>query len=181
MTRRELRRENDELRAALRLRGLRTIEEWESLPQWLRDPLAARAWIGEWGEPTYALIRLGFPAVNQLPPDKVGQYKDHVARVFETPGAQAIIKRDLRRLDADREAILSRQCQIALYADAAESVRAAELIAKVCGWGSRGGSPPATAPERAICLNRVSTAPNRANVMEAIGEKTPYISRIPHE
>ncbi|MGC2634170.1 MAG: hypothetical protein WA215_08155 [Candidatus Cybelea sp.] len=41
MTRRELRRENDELRDALSVRGLRTIEEWEALPAAIRDPRSA--------------------------------------------------------------------------------------------------------------------------------------------
>lgn len=59
MTRRELRRENEELRAALELRGYRTIDQWEALPQALRDPLAARAFIAEWGDFGRALIRLG--------------------------------------------------------------------------------------------------------------------------
>jgi hypothetical protein len=61
MTRRELRRENDELRDALSLRGLRTIEEWEALGAAIRDPLAARAFIAEYGDKGRALIRLGFP------------------------------------------------------------------------------------------------------------------------
>ena len=138
MTRRERRRENEELRAALGLGGQRTIEEWEALPQAVRDPLAARAWIAEWGDPGRALVRLGFPAMNRLPPDKVGVYKEHIARVFETPGVQAILSRDLSRLDADREAILARQLRTALYGEDAESVRAAALLAKVCGWEFRG-------------------------------------------
>ncbi len=124
MTRRERRRENEELRAALGLGGQRTIEEWEALPQAVRDPLAARAWIAEWGDPGRALVRLGFPAMNRLPPEKVPAYKDHIARVFETPGVQAILKRDLSRLDADREAILARQLpRTALYGEDAESVK----------------------------------------------------------
>ncbi len=144
MTRRERRRENEELRAALGLGGQRAIEEWETLPQAVRDPLAARAWIAEWGDPGRALVRLGFPAMNRLPPDKVGLYKDYTARVFETPGVQAILQRDLSRLDADREAILARQLRTALYGEDAESVRAAALLVKVCGWDSRGRSAPPT-------------------------------------
>lgn len=143
MTRRELRRENEELRAALDLRRHLTIEEWEVLPQALRDPLAARAWIAEWGDPGRALIRLGFPAMNRLPPDKVRIYHDYAARVFETPGVQAILQRDLARLDADREAILSRQVRTALYGEDGESVRAATLLMKACGWEFRGFSTPA--------------------------------------
>ncbi len=133
MTRREMRGEN-ELRALFGLTKPRTIEEWNALPQAMRDSLAARAWIAEWGDPGRALIRLGFPAMNRLPPAKVRLYKEYTARVFETPGVQAILKRDLARLDAEREAILSRQHQTAIYGEEAQSVRAAALIAKVCQW-----------------------------------------------
>ncbi|MFZ0030620.1 MAG: hypothetical protein WAK84_01950, partial [Candidatus Cybelea sp.] len=72
--------------------------------------------------------------------NKVGLYKDYTARVFETPGVQEILKRDLSRLDADREAILSRQLRTALYGENAESVSAAALLIKVCGWEFRGES-----------------------------------------
>ena len=108
MTRAEMRRENQELRARLSLNSLRTIDEWEALPLEIRDPLAARAWIAEWGDPARALIRLGFAPMHRLPPNKVGMYRDHIARVFETSAVRAILKRDLGRLDADREAILAR-------------------------------------------------------------------------
>jgi hypothetical protein len=135
MTRKELIRENGELRAVLELRGHRTIDEWEALPPDVRDPLAARAFIAEWGDFGRALIRLGFPAMNKLPPSQVHLYKDYIARIFETPGAQAILKRDLARLDIERDTILSRQAKIALqHPDAATRTRAAELIAKVCKW-----------------------------------------------
>jgi hypothetical protein len=50
MTRREPRRENDELRDALSLRGHRTIAEWEALPAAIRDSLAARAFISEYAD-----------------------------------------------------------------------------------------------------------------------------------
>jgi hypothetical protein len=50
VTRRELRQENAELREALGLHGDRTIDEWERLPAAIRDPLAARAFIAEWGD-----------------------------------------------------------------------------------------------------------------------------------
>jgi|GEM_PF-4978759 hypothetical protein len=137
MTRRELRRENQELRNLLSLSGRRTIAEWEALPQALRDPLAARALIAEWGDKGRALIRLGFPAMNRLPPDKVRLYNEYITRVFETPRVRVILERDLARLDADREAILSRVTRAALYGEDGESVRAAALLIKVCGWEFR--------------------------------------------
>lgn len=102
-----------------------------------RDALAARALIAEWGDKGHALIRLGFPAMNRLPPDKVGLYRDYATRVFDTPGVQAILERELARLNVERDAILSRTCRTALYGADGESVRAAALLAKVCGWKHR--------------------------------------------
>ena len=134
MTRRELRRENEELRGPLGLRGRRTIAEWEALPEELRDPLAARALVAEWGDRGRALVRLGFPAMNRLPPHAVHVYHDHVARVFGAPGVEALLKRDLGRLGVERNAILSRLYRTALYGEDSESVRAAEMLIKVYGW-----------------------------------------------
>ena len=70
-------------------------------------------------------------------------YKDYAGRAFETPGVQAILKRDLGRLDPDREMILARMCQTALYGEDAESVRASTLLMKVSQWDSRGHFAPA--------------------------------------
>jgi hypothetical protein len=81
--------------------------------------------------------------MNRLPPDRVHIYNDHVARVLDVPGVQAILDRDLARLDADREAILARQVRTALYGEDAESVRAAALLIKVCGWEFRGDAATA--------------------------------------
>ena len=138
MTRRELRRGIEELRDALGLRGCRTIDEWERLPAALRDALAARALIAEWGDEGKALVRLGFPAMNKLPANQVPIYRDHIARVFDSPGVRAILKRDLARVDADQEAIISRLHRSAIYGDDATSVRAAALLIKVCGWECQG-------------------------------------------
>lgn len=134
MTRRELHAEIAELRATLGLRRRRTIGEWEAMPQEMRDGLAARAWISEWGDPTAALLRLGFPALNRLPPSKVRLYSDYVDRIFGTPGVQAILAHDLSSIDEERKSILARQVKIALYGDDAASVRAAASLLKVCGW-----------------------------------------------
>ena len=123
---------------AARFNQASEIDEWEMLPPTVRDPMAARAWVAEWGDVTRALVRLGFPSMNRLPPGKVRLYKHYADCVFGTPGVQAILKRDLSRLDAEREAILSRQLQTALYGEDAESVRAAALLTKVCGWEYRG-------------------------------------------
>ena len=110
------------MRAALELRGFRSIDEWEQLPAAIRDRLAARAFVAEWGDKGRALIRLGFPALNRLRPDKSHLYNEYAARVFETPGVQAIVKRDLARLEVEREAILSRLGRTAIYGEDGESV-----------------------------------------------------------
>jgi hypothetical protein len=138
MTRQDLRKELAELRGLLELRERRTIDEWEAIPQDLRDALAARAFIAEWGDYSAALIRLGFPAMNRLPPRAVGAYSDYVRRVFGTPGVEAILKRDLAKIDDGRESMLARQAQIALHGGNAESTRAFEAIAGVCRWASLG-------------------------------------------
>lgn len=136
MTRRELHAKIAELRATLGLRRHRTIGEWEAMPQEVRDGLAARAWISEWGDPTSAFLRLGFAPLNRLPPNKVQLYRDYVVRIFGTPGVQAILARDLAIVADERRSILARQVKIALYGDDAESVRAAALLIRVCGWAA---------------------------------------------
>lgn len=134
MTRKQQREEIAALRALLGLSRRRTIQEWEQLPQDVRDGLAARAFVAEWGDLTAALIRLGFPALNKLPPNEARRYLDHIARIFGAPGVQAILARDLAAIDDERKSIVARQTKIALYGEDAESVRAAALLVKVCRW-----------------------------------------------
>ena len=160
MTRRELRRENDELRAALGIRKHRTIEEWERLPATIRDPLAARALIAAWGDRVEALVRLGFPSLSQLPPSQVGVYRDYMERVFGTTGVEAILQRELAGINAERAALLERQVRIALYGADDASVRAFEALARVCGWTHNGTRPTATDGD----------APSVARVLASIRE-----------
>lgn len=77
---------------------------------------------------------VGNSSCRGLPSSQVALFKDYVARIFETPGVQAILKRDLSRLDIERDAILSHQGWVALYGEPAQFIRAADLIAKVCSW-----------------------------------------------
>ena len=145
MTRHELHAEIAELRATLGLRKHRTISEWEGMPQEVRDGLAARAWISEWGDPTAAMARLGFPALNKLPQTKVGLYSNYVTRIFETPGVRAILKQALAPIDEERAAMLARQVKIALHGEDADSTRAFESIARVCGWAFHADPLPSAA------------------------------------
>jgi hypothetical protein len=85
--------------------------------------------------------------MNKLPKNGVQRYNDHVTRVFDTPGVQAILKRDLSRIDLERAAMLSRLGWIGLHGEDDQSVRAIDLLAKVCGWYWHPPQPsaPATA------------------------------------
>jgi hypothetical protein len=145
MTRRELHREIEELRTLLALSKHRTIGEWEAMPQERRDQLAAKAWISEWGDPTAAMLRLGFPALNKLPQSKVRLYSDYVTRIFQTPGVRAILKQALTPIDEDRAAMLARQVKIALHGEDTDAVRAFQALSKVCRWASRADSSPSDA------------------------------------
>jgi hypothetical protein len=69
-------------------------------------------------------------------------YSDYVARVFGTPGVRAILKRDLAPIDKERASMLARQAKIALYGEDGDSVRAFEVLVKVCGWAFRGDPAP---------------------------------------
>jgi hypothetical protein len=100
----------------------------------VRDGLAARAFLAEWGDCYSALRRLGFPPMSQLSPRVVEAYKDHVARVFQTPGVQAILRRELAFIEPEGRALLARMVQIALHGEASASTRAFECVARVCGW-----------------------------------------------
>ena len=109
--------------------------------------------------------------MHRLTPDKVGLYKDYVARVFCTPGVKAVLNRDLGRLDADREAILSRQLQTALYGDDTQSVRAAALLIKVCGWEFRDDYVRQGSPDRPHVSTVSQPHPNSADLMDAMDEE----------
>lgn len=143
MTRRELDAEIAKLRATLGLQKHRTISEWEAMPREVRDGLAARAFVAESGDAMSALVRLGFPGLNNLSKSEARRYGDYVSRIFGTPGVQAILKRDLASIDKERASLLARQVKIALHGQDADAVRAFEGLARVCGWAFRGDSAPA--------------------------------------
>lgn len=167
MTRRELRKELTELRGLLEIRERRTIDEWEAMPQELRDPLAARALIAEWGDRGAALIRLGFPSLSRLPPRQVRAYEDHVQRVFETPGVRAIIRRELAQIEAERAALIERQVRVALYGDNDASIRAFEGLARVCGWTQHGSPPTVTDGATRSIAEVLASIRDRHRVVEA--------------
>jgi hypothetical protein len=143
VTKAELKQEVLSLRARLELRRTMTLGEWEALPQDVRDGLAAKALLYEWGDRYAALVRLGFPSMSQLSPREVGAYSDHVSRIFQTAGVWELLRRGLAGIEAERSTLFARQVKIALYGPDDASTRAFEGLARVCGW-THAGSPPGT-------------------------------------
>lgn len=131
-TRSNLRAEVSDLTKTLEMERGYNIEEWErSMPQEMRDELAARALIACDGDAIRAAARLGFKgwagkkwASRHLPTD----------RIFNTPGCQAILRRDLASAEESRDLMIQRQIKIALYGEPVESTRAFQAIARVLGW-----------------------------------------------
>ncbi|HYL28256.1 MAG TPA: hypothetical protein VEW74_10520 [Candidatus Nitrosotalea sp.] len=172
MTRAELRREIDGLRALLGLNNRRTIDEWEAMPQDVRDGLAARAFVAESGDATSALARLGFSGLNKLPRNSVRIYADYVSRIFGTAGVRAILKRDLAAIDNERAAMLARQVKVALHGRDGDAVRAFEGLVKVCGWAFLDDSAPDTQRQISGMSQPVSQPhPNSTHPTDVIDEK----------
>lgn len=107
-----------------------TFEEWErSSPQNLRDAMAARALLQEWGNPVNALIRLGF--AHERDREKREALR---AAVFDTPGCRTVLADRLKDAEAARGEMLQRQVQIALHGSDDASVRSFSQLAKIMGW-----------------------------------------------
>jgi hypothetical protein len=105
------------------------IEEWERMmPQDLRDAFAARALIEANGSGARAACVLGFSK------PKHGFPKGFMDRLFDTAGVQAILKRDLSKPEEYKSKLIERMVQLALYADEGSSIRAMQLLSKLCGW-----------------------------------------------
>jgi len=106
------------------------IETWENLmPAPLRDALAARALIHCNGDAFRAAARLGFGPLRT----KHAQ-AEVFPRLFNTEGVKAILARDLSEPEENRQALIERQAHIAMYGDDNNSVKAFQMLAKVCGW-----------------------------------------------
>ena len=135
----ELEREVQELRGLLGMETPLDITLWEAInTQEMRDALATRALIQEWGDPYKALRRLGFD-FEVTPNGAIGKEdRDHVRalikRIFETDGVKALYAKAFADIEALKPEILNRQAQIAMYGDDESSVRAASQLAKVGGW-----------------------------------------------
>lgn len=131
-----LKQENEVLRKRLGMKNLTTLEEWMLNPQEIRDQMAARALMAEWGRVREALVLLGFIQTDdyaRIPKDQKQRFK--LAKViFQTPGCQELLLRHLQEVDDNKGAILSRLQQVALHAADGEAVRAAQVISKMSGW-----------------------------------------------
>lgn len=134
-----LERENQELRQRIGMDAPLDLTVWEMVnTQEMRDALAVRALIQEWGDPYKALMRLGFQFKIE-PNGAIGKEdREHVRalikRIFETDGVKTIYAKAFEDVEALKPEIINRQAQIALYGDDESSVRAASQLAKVAGW-----------------------------------------------
>lgn len=129
----ELQRENAELRA--RLGAEPTSEEYwaRHLPQEVRDQMAARALVQEWGDEPRALLRLGFECPKNATKRWMPEVWELAHRIFGTPGVQNLLKTNLADIDAQKGTMLARLMQIAQHGDDSNAVKAATQLAKVMG------------------------------------------------
>lgn len=135
----ELESEVAEYRRLLGMSEPLDITVWETVnTQEMRDALAVRALIQEWGDPYKALRRLGFDFEvtknGGIGKDDRAEVRDLIKRIFETDGVKALYAKAFSDIEALKPEILNRQAQIALYGDDESSVRAASQLAKVGGW-----------------------------------------------
>ena len=125
--------ENADLRARLGAEPT-TIESWGvHLTQDLRDQMAARALVQEWGDEPRALLRLGFECPKNATNRWMPEVWELAHKVFGTDGVQRILKSNLADLDAQKGTMLARLMQIATHGDDSNAVRAAGQLAKVMG------------------------------------------------
>jgi len=130
----ELEAENKELREALlkadEQGDAQTLDDWMLLPQDMRDRLASRALVNEWGRYWHALLRLGFRTTKMTKADK------HALReaVFDTPGCIAIREASLSDIEARRKQIIARQAEIAIHGDDEQATRSATFVARTADW-----------------------------------------------
>lgn len=143
----ELEEEVAQLRELLQLTHARDLEEWDILPQNIRDQMAARAIMSEWGDITKAAMRLGFKI------DKEAMGKNErlalYERLFNTPGVKALLRHHTKEIEENRDQILSRLQQIAIHGSDDAAVRAIQSVAKIAGWQK---TPDTTIDNRRITL-----------------------------
>lgn len=136
-----------------RLLGMDTpldITLWEQVnSQEMRDAMATRALIQEWGDPYKALRRLGFD-FEVTPKGAIGkedreEVRDLIKRIFQTEGVKALSTKAFEDIESIKTEMLSRQAQIALHGDDESSVRAFSQVSKTLGWQKQ-DAPPQNVP-----------------------------------
>jgi len=131
LTIRELRRENQELRDQLGLNETLAPAAWElSVDPVLRDAILARALVDEWGNRQFALRRLRVSTDGMDLADRLA-LED---RLFGAPAVLEKAAEYLAGIEAEKQAMITRMITIAKFGDAADAVRAFEVIARLDGW-----------------------------------------------
>lgn len=130
-------KENAALKLALMF-GPSTEETWaRHAPQHLRDQMAADALFAENLDEPRALQRLGFKLKfrENNPTYLDPSVWETCKRVFDTPGVQEILNRDMTDAQAHRVSITAGLIQIAEHGKSEEvRVRAVQQLAKMADW-----------------------------------------------
>lgn len=165
-------KENEQLRRTAGGDVRWTIDEWEkTIPQHIRDGFAARALIASEGDGFRAAVRLGFDRLRRP------EGTETLLRIFNTPGVQEILARDLTEPEANRKALIERQVKIGLYGADTDSVRAYQMLAKTCGWIQ---TPDVLVQNRTqTILTLVTQKNNKGETPENLQESTPLF--LEHE
>jgi hypothetical protein len=131
ITKKALQEENALLRAQLGIDTTSSYDEWAaSLPQDMRDRMAARALFSCWGAHGRALKMLCIDTTGMSD----WEIKQLGTKVFSTPGVSAELEGDFSDVREQRKAILARTVQISRFGDDDASLKATSLIAKIDGW-----------------------------------------------
>lgn len=156
----QLEEENEQLRASLAIDGPVRFENWaRSMPQEMRDLMAARALYSEWGIETNALKRLGF-LIGQKSGENGYRGKELdelIVKVFQTEGVQRHLHESLADVDEQKQDLIRRQAHIAKYGDDEASARAFVAVAKVMGW-IKPGETKISIDQRKVSLYQLANA-----------------------
>lgn len=132
--------ENIELRQKLGLvlEADPQLATWElAIAQQTRDSLAVSALLKHTGDVYAALRHLGFEV-----PTGLIERRALALKVFDTPGVRELLAADLSDLEAERNALISRQVQIGKHGDPTNATAAFMALARVAGW-NKADPPPA--------------------------------------
>ena len=138
-----------------------TLETWNELPEELRNEVAARALVQTLLNRGPALYLLGFGPRTTHESIKLGR------AVFDCPGVQTLLRRNMRDQLARKPDILARLTEIAISGGELAAVRAALVLSKVLRWEAPPAGPVTDA--RKIVNNFGHDSPEAKRALSAGG------------